>query len=299
MTLPADVEALRKITDRLEAAYQQVGHPDYSLGDFYEGVKHAVFDLRALATKAGEGSKFRDCKDCPHKVGDASERDCCFPDCVGGWQTYAEHLEEQLATTPATPPSRDAIVEECAREALAHTGPERPDWSQAEFPENVSLEVKLAYAYAKGQNDQCQNIFERIRALKSVPNTQGEDVEAMYQKVVKIALECDPIPACKRANDQLEPPWEVFARVKRARAELEQLYGAACLRLQALGEKTVALPARPPEGWQHPVSSPPDGYVYIAAGAKGVYTHTDKSDWYYTFALPDPIAAAQPPGGKS
>lgn len=26
-----------------------------------------------------------DCKDCPHVVGDATERDCCFPDCRGGW----------------------------------------------------------------------------------------------------------------------------------------------------------------------------------------------------------------------
>ena len=38
--------------------------------------------------------------------------------------------------------------------------------------------------------------------------------------------------------------------------------------------------------WEHPVASVPEGYVYIAAGAKGVYTHTDQSDWYYTYPLP-------------
>ena len=42
------------------------------------------------------------------------------------------------------------------------------------------------------------------------------------------------------------------------------------------------------QGWAHPVSVVPNGYVYIAAGAKGVYTHTDTSDWFYTYALPPP-----------
>jgi hypothetical protein len=35
----------------------------------------------------------------------------------------------------------------------------------------------------------------------------------MYQKVVAACLRCDPIPACKRAGDQLEPPWEVIDRI--------------------------------------------------------------------------------------
>ena len=26
------------------------------------------------------------CKQCPHKIGDATERDCAFPDCIGGWE---------------------------------------------------------------------------------------------------------------------------------------------------------------------------------------------------------------------
>lgn len=25
----------------------------------------------------------KDCKDCPHVIGDAYQRDCCFPDCIG------------------------------------------------------------------------------------------------------------------------------------------------------------------------------------------------------------------------
>jgi len=30
------------LADRLEAMLHQVGHPDYSLGEFYDGVKNAL-----------------------------------------------------------------------------------------------------------------------------------------------------------------------------------------------------------------------------------------------------------------
>ena len=41
----------------------------------------------------------------------------------------------------------------------------------------------------------------------------SRSLEAMYQMVVAACLRCDPIPACKRADDQLEPPWEVIDRI--------------------------------------------------------------------------------------
>jgi hypothetical protein len=41
----------------------------------------------------------------------------------------------------------------------------------------------------------------------------------MYQKVVAACLRCDPIPACQREDDQLEPPWEVIDRILRERDE--------------------------------------------------------------------------------
>jgi len=28
----------------------------------------------------------KQCTQCPHTVGDSDVRDCCFPDCVGGWE---------------------------------------------------------------------------------------------------------------------------------------------------------------------------------------------------------------------
>ena len=44
------------------------------------------------------------CTTCPHEVGDATERDCAFPDCSGGWeqahldsQDRIAELEQQLA----------------------------------------------------------------------------------------------------------------------------------------------------------------------------------------------------------
>lgn len=51
-------------------------------------------------------------------------------------------------------------------------------------------------------------------------------LDAQWQKVVKEVLACDPIPACRRADDQLEPPWEVIARIRasndKLRAALEE-----------------------------------------------------------------------------
>lgn len=53
--------------------------------------------------------------------------------------------------------------------------------------------------------------------------TTCEEMESMYHKIVMVALDCDPIAASERADDQLEPPWEVFARIKRERDELIEL----------------------------------------------------------------------------
>lgn len=78
----------------------------------------------------------------------------------------AEHeaLKARLAEV------HDRALEEAAKESILPIG-SGPDWSKAAFPEGATLAYKLAYAYAKGQNDQGQNIYERIRALK---RTEGE-----------------------------------------------------------------------------------------------------------------------------
>jgi len=46
------------------------------------------------------------------------------------------------------------------------------------------------------------------------------ELDGHYQKVIKAVLECDPIPACQREEDCLEPPWEVINRIKMERDTL-------------------------------------------------------------------------------
>lgn len=48
------------------------------------------------------------------------------------------------------------------------------------------------------------------------------ELESMYGKIIREILLCDPIPASQRADDQLEPPWEVIARMRKERCEAER-----------------------------------------------------------------------------
>ena len=52
--------------------------------------------------------------------------------------------------------------------------------------------------------------------------TGSPSLEAMYDKVIAACLRCDPVPACKREDDQLEPPWEVIDRILRERNEARE-----------------------------------------------------------------------------
>jgi hypothetical protein len=64
----------------------------------------------------------------------------------------------------------------------------------------------------------CLKVFGATPVYESsLEELKTETLESMYAKVVSVALECDPIPAKDRADGKLEPPWEVFARVKRER----------------------------------------------------------------------------------
>jgi hypothetical protein len=64
----------------------------------------------------------------------------------------------------------------------------------------------------------CLKVFGAIPVYESsLEDLKEETLESMYVKVVSVALDCDPIPAKDRADGKLEPPWEVFARVKSER----------------------------------------------------------------------------------
>lgn len=69
-------------------------------------------------------------------------------------------------------------------------------------------------------------------------------VEEMYQKVVAVALECDPKPASERGQDTLEPPWLVFRRIKRELVEARAMFKMTYKdedRLREAGKEVVRL----------------------------------------------------------
>jgi hypothetical protein len=59
--------------------------------------------------------------------------------------------------------------------------------------------------------------FAKAREELATVTAQRDGIDSMYQKIIKEVLECDPIPACKREDDHLEPPWEVIARIREQR----------------------------------------------------------------------------------
>ena len=59
--------------------------------------------------------------------------------------------------------------------------------------------------------------------LQDKATEQRDSIEGMYHKVIAAVLECDPIPACQREDDQLEPPWEVITRIREQRDRLADL----------------------------------------------------------------------------
>jgi len=63
---------------------------------------------------------------------------------------------------------------------------------------------------------------ERLTSEINAVTKQRDKIDLMYHKIIKEVLECDPIPACKRKDDQLEPPWEVIARVREQRDRLAE-----------------------------------------------------------------------------
>ena len=74
-------------------------------------------------------------------------------------------------------------------------------------------------------HDEAERITNEIRRVSSVCRKlklELDAVESKYAKVVSVALDCNPAPAKDRADDELEPPWEVLARVKSERDRLAE-----------------------------------------------------------------------------
>ena len=82
--------------------------------------------------------------------------------------------------------------------------------------QNLERELAAARAEIDGLNfalKQASSIYDAV-------TEQRDSIDSMYHKIIKEVLECDPIPACQREDDQLEPPWEVIARIRKQRDRL-------------------------------------------------------------------------------
>jgi hypothetical protein len=88
----------------------------------------------------------------------------------------------------------------------------------------------------------CLKVFGATPVYESsLHDLEEETLESMYAKVVSVALDCDPIPAKDRADGKLEPPWEVFARVKSERDMLaEELKNLKSQLTQTQGAVTIS-----------------------------------------------------------
>jgi hypothetical protein len=79
------------------------------------------------------------------------------------------------------------------------------------------LEQQLAAERERGYQRMLDE-REKVTALEdqlAAEREKRKQLEADYQKIVTEVLKCDPIPASQRSDDQLEPPWEVIARIRQ------------------------------------------------------------------------------------
>lgn len=67
---------------------------------------------------------------------------------------------------------------------------------------------------------------------------ERDALSADWQRVIKEVLACNPQPAAARADDRLEPPWDVIARVRNER---DALLSALCAVRVAYKEYEAAL----------------------------------------------------------
>lgn len=59
----------------------------------WEGAENEV---KRLQQKNAELKRPIKCTQCPHEVGDSYQRDCAFPDCMGGWETAFRTVTSEL-----------------------------------------------------------------------------------------------------------------------------------------------------------------------------------------------------------
>ena len=122
-------------------------------------------------------------------------------DIEGGGEFQAVHIQ---------------VSKRLERELIAVTE-QRDQWKDKYIQQNKDLGHEL-----RDPNGTIWSECKRLQTELDVVTKQRDKIDLMYHKIIKEVLECDPIPACKRKDDQLEPPWEVIARVREQRDRLAE-----------------------------------------------------------------------------
>lgn len=86
------------------------------------------------------------------------------------------------------------------------------NWNYDNYMHGMYNGMEYALSMMEGQNPEYKDAPD-----KWLSKFENDNLNSMYQKVVSASLLCDPIPAHKREDDALEPPWEVIIRVRRER----------------------------------------------------------------------------------
>ena len=109
-----------------------------------------------------------------------------------------------------------------------------------EQAESFETKAKNFEIIASGRGDEVERLADALAAkeaeardwqvlLNKRDTLQAElaRYKADYQRIIMEVLACNPLPASSRSDDQLEPPWEVIARMRaelaRCREALEQI----------------------------------------------------------------------------
>jgi chromosome segregation ATPase len=104
--------------------------------------------------------------------------------------------------------------------------------------------IELEKYTTDSEDDALYNV-RRLRKELATVTEQRDGIDSMCHKIIKEVLECDPIPACKREDDHLEPPWEVIARIREQRdrlAEALQDLLASCNCIDSVDFMPVSMP---------------------------------------------------------
>ena len=152
------------------------------------------------------------------------------------WNHDSKRQSWGLELTPTLIARHNAVIEEAIDETIVPAIKKMAEQNEElaylrGFKRGAELRIeelkRVAFQAQEAAKEQLANV-ERLEADLSTEQDRHlytyqrfAKLEADYQKIVTEVLKCDPIPAKDRPDDQLEPPWEVIARMRTRIKELE------------------------------------------------------------------------------